>query len=116
MLYVPFKVGEKELKLRITGQNIAMLERKLGRNPVDILVASSETHLPMVSDMVAMLHAALQAMEHGYTEDKVWQLYDDYVDAGGDMKQLLKLLTDVLEESGFIPREDAKEAKKGKNA
>ena len=32
------------------------------------------------------------------------------------MKQLLELLADVLKESGFIPREDTKEAKKGKNA
>ena len=116
MLYVPFKVGEKELKLRINGQNIAMLEQKLGRNPLDILIASSDTHLPKVSDMVAMLHASLQAMEHGYTEEKVWQLYDEYVDNGGDMKQLLELLEAVLKESGLIPREEPKEAKKGKNA
>ena len=65
MMYYEFTAGNKTYKLRLNTRNIVALEQKLGCNPVMVFKSLDGETLPTVSVMVTILHASLQALNHG---------------------------------------------------
>lgn len=108
MLYASFKVGEKEFKLRAPANAIIDLEKKLGgRNPLDILLEVEQNgKLPTVGELLLILHATLQKYHHGMTFEKVLELYDEFVDEGKTYVDLIPIMMDAFEASGFFKKSD----------
>jgi hypothetical protein len=109
---VELKIGEKTLKLGMKTRQVVALEKALGKSPLNILMDAQEGALPPVNDMLIILWAALQQYEHGYNMEAVYDLYDEYVEAGNTMMDLIPLVIDVLSVSGYIKIDEAKPAKK----
>lgn len=110
VLYKVLNVNGKELKLRLRSRDCVDLERKLGESPLNILMkVSKEQKVPTVGFIVAVLYSSLQAYEHGYTMDKTYDLYDEYVDDGNEITDALNLITDVFEVSGFFKKAKTEE-------
>lgn len=106
--YTTWKVtDEKELKLRLTSHQAATVEEKIGMNLLKIFMpeAGEEFALPPLKVMLLLVHGALQQYEHGYSFEDVYDLYDEYVDNGGDqMTFMTEVLMPLFEASGFTPR------------
>ena len=102
MLYTDWEVGGVALKLRLNSRACVELEQKLGRNPVEIFLEAQKGKLPTVGNVVAILHASLQALEHGYTEAKTYDVYDAYIDEGHNLFDLVPVILDVFQASGLI--------------
>lgn len=116
MLYTTVNICGKELKLRLTNQNCVMLEKKLGKNPIAVLAIDPETGIvPMTSEIVAILHASLQALEHGYNEQAVYRLIDEYIDEGHTINELYPVVVEIFRVSGLLPKaaEDEEDEKNG---
>lgn len=95
-------IAGQELKCRLNTQNTIAIEKKLGgRNVLKVIM---DEQIPSVEVVLHILHASLQALEHGYTMDKVYQLYDEYVEEGKTYTDLVPELMSVLEVSGFFKR------------
>lgn len=113
--YTTWKVtDEKELKLRLTSHQAATVEEKIGMNLLKIFMpeAGEEFTLPALKVMLLLVHGALQQYEHGYSFEDVYDLYDEYVDNGGDQTTFMtEVLMPLFEVSGFTPR-----GSKGKKA
>lgn len=92
----------KELKCRLNTQNCIALEKKLGGN--NVLKVLMDEQIPSLDMVLNTLHASLQAMEHGYTINKVYELYDEYIEDGNTYTDLIPELITVLEVSGFFKR------------
>ena len=112
--YVELKIGEKELKLGMKTRQIVALEKALERSPLNILMDAQEGALPSVNDMLIILWAGLQQYEHGYNMEAVYDLYDEYIEAGNTMMDLIPLVIDVLSVSGYIKMDEPKAKKKAK--
>lgn len=82
-----------DYKLRLTTKGVVNIERKLGKNPVTILLDLDEGKLPFVGDIVIILHEALQPYQHGLKEDDAYDILDKYADTG---KTLFDFITTVL--------------------
>ena len=110
MLYTTFTVKDKEYKARLTAKSCVDLEKKLGTNPLNIfmgMMAQDTVILPKMDVLIAILHASLQAYEHGITETKVYEIYDAFVDEGKTMMDLIPIIVEVFKVSGFLPEEEA---------
>lgn len=112
--YATWKVSEdKELKLRLTSLQATKVEEKIGANLLKVFMpAEGEAFaLPPLKVMLLLTHGALQKFEHGLSFEDVSDLYDDYVDNGGDQATFMAdVILPMLQVSGFMPRE--KESKK----
>lgn len=108
MLFTEFKIGEEELKLRLTTRDCVSLEKKLGRNPLDDIMMVESGKLPTVTYIVTVLHAALQKYHSGYTLEKVYDLYDKYIENGGDLMGIIPVITNIFEVSGFFKNPEQK--------
>ena len=103
MLYTVLNVGDKEYKCRLTAKACVDLERKLGQNPLNIFTEIQKSNeLPTVEDMIMILHASLQAMEHNISLDDTYAIYDEFVDEGNSLLELIPIIIEIFKVSGFF--------------
>jgi hypothetical protein len=117
MLYTIITVGNTEYKLRLTAQTTVDVEKKLGKSVLDVLLRMAPKgaqdgntnditgmSMPFVSDIVTILHGSLGKYQHGITLDTTYELYDNYIDAGGSYMDFFGILQEILQVSGFLPK------------
>ena len=107
MLYHTFTVNDKDYKCRLTARACVDLEKKLGENPLNVFIsiANNGVELPKLESLITILHASMQSMEHNMSIDKVYELYDEYVDAGHTMMDLIPEVLEIFKVSGFFNEE-----------
>lgn len=106
MLYTTFNVKDKEYKLRLNAKACVDLEKKLGTNPINVFMKIAETNnLPQMSDIITIFHATLQPFQHTISLNDAYDIFDEYVDDGHNLMDLVPVLIEVFQESGLIPKE-----------
>lgn len=104
MLYVDFNTEKESYKLRLNTRNVVMLEKMLGKNPLAIF-GSGDT-LPTITEMVQVLYASLQQLNHGITLDKAYDIFDSYLESGHNSTDFISVILEVYKVSGLISMED----------
>lgn len=113
MRFSVFNVNGKEYKLRLGANEIVNLEKKLGDNPLNVLVSlMKEEEVPKITELLIMLHAALQKFNQGLKLEDVYNLYDEFIDSGGEFADLMEVVFEVFEVSGFFKKEQVEEMMK----
>jgi len=116
MLYYTFTVKDNDYKCRLGAKECVDLEKKLGTNPLNIFMKIAQTQeLPSLEVMITMLHASLQKYNHVTTMETAYDIYDEYVDEGHNLMDLVNVIMEVMKVSGLIP-EEVKEDDNAKNA
>lgn len=108
MNYIEFEAGNKTYKLRLNTRNIVLLEKQLGCNPLNIF-GNGDT-IPSITQMVTILHAALQQYNHGISANDAYDIFDEYLDEGHATTDFIPVIIDIYKASGIIPK-DSKEEK-----
>ncbi len=107
MKFYELTLGSRTLKLRLTANNSAQLEKSLGRNPLSMFMGiETKGELPMLSDFLKVITYSAQALEHGITLSVIQSLYDEYVDEGKDYTDLIPEVLEVFKVSGFLKEKD----------
>lgn len=101
MLYVDFAANGNEYKLRLNTRDIVALEKKLGCNPMSIF--GSGNTIPTITEMVTVLHAALQQYQHNTNMDKAYDIFDEWLADGNAMTDFIQVIVDIYRVSGIIP-------------
>lgn len=108
--YCVWAVGENEYKLRLTGAVIDKLEQRYKTNLLNVLASDG---LPPLSVMLTVIQASMQQHHHGVKYRDVLDMFDKYVDEGGDQTKLYTdVVMDLLEVSGFFTPSESEELKK----
>ena len=101
MMYIDFKAGNEEYKLRLNTRNIVTLEQKLGCNPLGIF-GDGET-IPTVTMMVDIFHASLQQYQHNIKLDNAYDIFDKWLADGHTTTDFVKIILDIYKVSGIVP-------------
>lgn len=102
MNYINFSAGEKEYKLALTTRGMVELEKKIGCNPVNLLIAASDDRVPQISEMVAVLWASMQKYNHGVKFDDCYDIFDEWLDDGNKVVEFLDIIVEIYQVSGLI--------------
>lgn len=103
-MFYSLTIGAKELKLRLDTKNLIALEKAIGKNPVEILFSLDRGALPKITDVVYILHFSLQSLNNGYSLEKTFDLYDEYVANGGTLIDFISVLNEIFANSGLIQK------------
>lgn len=103
MMYVDFTAGMKEYQLRINTRNIVALEKQLGCNPLTIF--GNGDRIPTVTEMVVILHAALQQRHHGISLNDAYDIFDEYL-VDNAATDFIPVILEIFKASGLIKNED----------
>lgn len=107
-MYVDFKAGEKDYKLRLSTRNIVALEKAIGKNPLSIFGAGDE--IPEVTTMVNILWFSLQKFQHGIQFNDAMDIFDDYLE-DHSMTDFITVILDIYKVSGIIGADKAEDTK-----
>lgn len=107
MMYIEFKAGDEEYKLRLTTKNIVLLERQINCNPLSIF-GNGDT-IPTITIMVAVLHASLQQYQHNITLDKAYDIFDKWLADGHATTDFISIIMDIYKASGIVPKDSNEE-------
>lgn len=97
-------VGGEEYKMRLTASAIMQIEKKLGKPLFKALETIQDN---MVETITTILWGAMQPLNAGFTMEKATALFDDYVDDGHSLEDLMKEINGLFEASGFFKKGQA---------
>lgn len=96
--YYIWKVGNKELKLKLTTKNIFDLESEYGCNLLMLL-----NDMPTLNVMLNIVSKASEKFNHGVSKEDVYELYDEYIEDGHSHLELFSdVVMGVFSASGFF--------------
>ena len=99
-VWVDWVVGGTTYKLKLTSDAIVKLEGKYKKNLLTLIMEDS---LPPLVVVLSITQAALQKFHHGIDSYKVQELFDQYLEEGGDQTAYLsKIIFPLLHSSGFF--------------
>lgn len=99
MLYVDFKAGSNDYKLRLATRNIVALEKAIGGNPLSIFGNGEE--IPSVTTMVNILFHSLQQYQHGIGLDEAYTIFDKYLEENS-MTDFITVILEIYKVSGIM--------------
>lgn len=117
-MFTELQIKNETYKLRLNTRSSVALERSLGKSPLSLLMRLDAGELPTLTDMILILHAMLQPLNHGISLEKTYDLYDAYVEDGHGLFDLLPIIIEVFQESGYLTKpgsEEVSEADVAKN-
>lgn len=108
MMYIDFQAGNKEYKLRLNTRATVTLEKTLGCNP--LMIFGQGDRVPTVTEMVAVLHAALQPYNHGISMEVAYDIFDTYLEEHA-VTDFITVIVDIYKASGIIHESQEQEEK-----
>ena len=97
--FYTLKVANEEYKLRLTASAIMSIEKKLEKSLFSALENIQEN---MIETIITILWGAMQPLNSGVTFEKASKLFDDYVDDGHSIEDLMLEVNALFEASGFF--------------
>ena len=106
-MQVILKGKNKSYVLRLTVQNLIILESVLGKNPLEILNSFNRGTIPKITDVINVLHYSLQP----FTDDNKYTLevYEDFIADGNTFVDIIKIFKRVFEECGLLSKDEETE-------
>ncbi|MDR1628874.1 MAG: tail assembly chaperone [Oscillospiraceae bacterium] len=99
--FYPITINGQEYKLRLTASAIMSIEKKLNKSLFSALETIQDN---MVETMVAILWGAMQPFNANCSFEKVMELFDDYIDDGHSIEDLMLEINSMFEASGFFKK------------
>jgi hypothetical protein len=107
-MYIDFQTGNKEYKLRLNTRATVTLEKTLGCNP--LMIFGKGDRIPTITEMVTILHAALQPYHHSINMDAAYDIFDAYLEEHA-ATDFIAVIVEIYKASGII-REEQEQAEK----
>lgn len=112
-MFTELIIGGNSYKLRLNTKASIALEKALGYNAISMFMGIDNGVYPKLGDILIVLHAMLQPMNHGMSIDKVYDLFDKYVEDGHTMYDLMPVFVEVFQEAGYMPKTQDAETAEG---
>ena len=97
-------VGGEEYKMRLTASAIMQIEKKLGKPLFKALETIQDN---MVETITTIIWGAMQPLNAGFTMEKATALFDEYIDDGHSIEELMLEINSLFEVSGFFKKGQA---------
>lgn len=104
-MFTIIEIRGKEYKLKLRTVDVVRLEKKLGHSLMDMFMGMQNDKIPQLGELLAVVHAAMGAYNHGITENAFYDLYDAYVDEGHNMFDLIPIVLELMQNGGIIPKD-----------
>ena len=94
-------VGENTYQMRLTASAIMSIEKKLGK---PLFSALEHIQDNMIETITTIIWGAMQPLNAGFSMEKATGLFDDYIDDGHSIEELMQEINGLFEASGFFKK------------
>lgn len=102
--FYTFTVNGEDYKLRLTANAIMSIEKKLGKSLFAALEGIQDN---MVETITTILWGAMQPFNANFPFEKAAGLFDQYIDEGHSIEDLMQEINALFEASGFFKKGQA---------
>ena len=102
-MFTEITIKGEVYKLRLRTVDVIQLEKRLNKNLMDMFMSIQNDKLPQLRDMLIVLHGAMAAYNHGITESKFYELYDEWLEEGHSMFELVPIVMELMQKGGLVP-------------
>ena len=113
-MYYSLTIKDNTYKCVLSAEACCDLEDKLKTNPLNLFSQLDDGILPKLSDLISIFHASLQKYQHGIDRKKACEIYDSFIEDGGNMLEFSKVIFGIFKESGFVAN-NTEEEEESKN-
>lgn len=102
---LPFEtltIGDIEYKLKISASAAIEIEKRTGKSLIEGMADFDK-----IDTITLYLWGALHRFQRDIDITKAQSIYDDYIDAGGDLSDMADILFKTMTISGFFKRQQA---------
>ena len=85
--------------MRLTAKAIMEIEKKLGK---PLFTALEHIQENMIETITTIIWGAMQPFNAGFTMEKATALFDEYIDDGHSIEELMLEVNKLFEASGFF--------------
>ena len=103
--FYTLKAGDEEYKLRLTASSLWAIEKKLGKS---LFTAFDSTQDNMIEIIITILWGAMQPLNANYTFEEATAMFDQYIDDGNTIEDLMREINSLFEVSGFFKKGQVK--------
>lgn len=105
MNYVNFETAKGTYRLRLNTRNLVLLEQNLNENPLPALLRYlGREEIPPMELMIKILHASLLAYHPDMTEDKAYEVFDEWLDDNHIIAEFLPVIISIYRQAGLIEK------------
>ncbi len=104
-MFTTIIINGQEYKLRLRTVDVIQVEKRLGHNLMDMFMGIQDEKLPQLRELLTIVHASMLAYNHGITEAKLYELYDQWIEEGHTMFDLVPIVLELLQNGGVIPKD-----------
>jgi len=97
-------VGGQDYKLRLTASAIMAIEKKLGKS---LFAALENIEDSMIETIATVLWGAMQPLNANCSFEMAVELFDQYIDDGNSVEDLMQEINSLFEASGFFKKGQA---------
>ena len=97
-------VGGEEYMMRLTASAIMQIEKKLGKSLFSALENIQDN---MIETVTTIIWGAMQPLNAGFTTEKAMALFDNFVDEGNSIEDMMLVINSLFETSGFFKKGQA---------
>ena len=90
--------------MRLTASAIMQIEKKLNKPIFKALETIQEN---MIETITTIIWGAMQPLNAGFTFEKATELFDNYIDDGNSIEDLMQEINGLFEASGFFKKGQA---------
>lgn len=95
-------IGGEEYKLRLTASAIMQIEKKLGQS---LFTALENMQDNMIETVTTILWGAMQPLNANFSFEKAADLFDQYIDDGHSIEELMLEIDALFAASGFSKKD-----------
>ena len=108
--YTTITINDTDYRCRLSARNCVELEKKMKKNPLNVFMTLADGSVyPNLDDMMLIFHASLQKFHHNISLEDTYDIFDEYVDEGHTLIDLIPFLLEIFQVSGLIPTEGEEE-------
>jgi hypothetical protein len=100
-LFYTFTVGGEEYKLRLTASAIMAIEKKLGKSLFSALDSIQDNAIETITTII---WGAMQPLNANFPFEKAAGIFDQYIDDGHSIEELIQEINALFEVSGFFKK------------
>lgn len=103
MNFYTLTIGDREFDCRLATKEVVALEKKLGTNPLNVLMSMQDGGLPQTGILLEILQAAAKEDKKKLKTEEWYDLYDEFLSEGKSIANLLEAIMEIFQISGLIP-------------
>lgn len=106
-IFTNLKIGDNDYKLRMSSAKVVEIEKKIGKNPINVMIDAKSGRIPLMGDILTIFWGSLTYYQHSISLEMAMDIYDEYIADGHTFEDFVTdVLIGIFKTAGYLKQND----------